>query len=327
MLNYDFIISKIKAIHSKSYFGENFVQLKKISSIDRLYKELFNTDLNNLQIKSLYTLTETMFKKKIYDDISKISKYFGHKNRVINSFILKYEIENVKLIINYYYNGKKEIKNLFEIYLDNTINYDLVYSLNISDLKNITKILNKTVFQFLIPHIEKKEPLFLIENLLDKFYYNNFFESLEESETNTRNYLKNILIYEADWQNIVWAFRTKVHYGKEFAEIKNSFIVGEGLLSIDKIEKIFDLQFVPNEAERLFENYPKKYKEIILKVFRDDGDADIPLLEKIIDEKINQKYIKYFYIGENILPVIAFVYLKIQEYYNIVSIVESLRYT
>lgn len=327
MFDYDYITSKIKAIHSKSYFGENLDFLSKMISIDEIFKFIFNDSLKNTKSGNIFTLTEKMFKIKIYNEINEIAKYFDYKNKVINNFILKYEIENVKLIINYYYHGKKEIRDLFEIKLENTIDYPLTYSLDISNTENIKRIFNETYFSFIVDFIDQKKELFFIENSLDKFYFLNYFDSLNTLNREAKEKLSNVFIEEANWHNILWAFRTKKYYKMPFNQIENTFIDIENLISRKDIEEIFKPQITPAETKKITDKYPTIYRKTISEAFNEeDKDIDIPKLEKLAYKRIDDKYKKYFYADQKILTVIAFVHLKMKEYYEVVQIIENLRY-
>ncbi|OHD06593.1 MAG: hypothetical protein A2086_06635 [Spirochaetes bacterium GWD1_27_9] len=326
MFNYDYVVSKIHAIHSKSFLGENFKKLTKISSIERLHKELFPKDNEIVLTKKLYTRIEKLFKEKTYKEINNIAKFFNYRNKFINNIILKYEIDNLKIIVKTYLSGLSKISDLFEIKLDKTLDYQLIYDSDMSDIKNVQKVLKKTVFKFILPMLEEKKPDYIIENALDKFYYRNFIDSLNELQNEEKQKIYLILKEEMNWQNILWAFRVKLYYGKSFKELEDTFLNEKGLISLELIKNISDLQFIPGEPNRVFRDFPKNYSDIILKSFTEDGDVDLPLLEKRAITRLSEHYLKYFYIGEEILPIISFIYIKQNEYNNIVKLVESLRY-
>ena len=327
MYKYDFLQAKLHGIHSKSIVGDNFNKLKNIKSIDTLKKNLFPDDNSIISERNLYSYLEKVFKIKVFRQINYVSKFFNYKNPFINKMILRYEIDNVKLLINTFLSGNKKIEKMFEVDLKGTLNYQLVYSLDISDIKNIKLILNNTLFNFIIPMIEENKDLFYIDNELDKFYYDSLLDSLKSLRQYERDILKKIIIFEMNWQNITWAFRIKLYYKKSFANTKESFLYHLGLIKPEVLEKIFQLEFVPDEAKKLFAGYPPKYQEIILKSFDENGDFDLILLEENVTEELMKLYTKYFFIENfNILPLISFIYIKKNEYFNIVRLIESIRY-
>ena len=327
MFKYDYLQAKLHGIHSKSVVGDNFNRLKRITSIEVLRRELFPEDVVSLNEGQLYTYIENKFKLKIFTQINYISGFFNDNNQFINNMILRYEIDNVKYLVSAYFNKRKKVEDFFEVDLKNTLNYREIYASDISDLKNIKTILKNTVFEFLIPLIENNKEIYLIENELDKFYYKSLYDSLKHLSKHECENLKNIIIFEMNWQNITWAFRSKLFFKKSFDNIKETFLNFKELINIDFLEKIFDLQFVPNEAGALFSVYPSKYQEIILASFNEVGDFDLPLLEDNINKELMKLYARYFYIENfNILPVISFIYIKKNEYANVVRLIESIRY-
>lgn len=327
MYKYDFIQAKLHGIHSKSIIGENFDKFKKIKSIDTLKKQLFPDDESAVPERLLYGYLEKKFKYKTFKQINYISKFFDYKNQFINNLILRYEIENVKLLVNAYYSRTKAVEEMFQVELEDTLDYKLIYSSDISDLRNIKLIFNDTIFNFLITLIEEKKDIFYIENSLDKFYYDNLLNSLNKLRKHEAENLKKIIIFEMNWQNILWAFRVKLYYKKSFANVKDTFLDYKELIKLDNLEKIFLLEFIPDEYKKFFSGYPDRYKDIIYKSFNEKGDFDLHLLDENINMELMKLYTNYFFIENfNILPLISFIYIKKNEYLNVVKLIESIRY-
>ncbi len=324
--NFDYVISKLHALNSKNFIGEKYKILSKISSIEHLHKELFPDDTEPVLVKKLYTRVEMLYKEKVLKEIIDISKYFNFSNEIINSIILSYEIDNIKILINSHLSGIKSIKELIMFKTKRPLDYNLLFSCDISDFKNIQIILKRTSYKFILPNIEQKNDLFLIENLLDKYYYNNIINSLKKASSAERINLNKIIVEEMNWQNILWALRTKIYYEKNFEEMKDTFISYSGLISQDKLKKIYEMQFIPNEYNKIFNDYPKKFQEIILSSMNENGEINLPLLEDKVNQRLINMYIKYFYINRNILAVISYIFIKKFEYNNIIKLVESLRY-
>lgn len=327
MFKYDFLQAKLHGIHSKSIVGNNFDKLKNVKSIDVLKKHLFPEDNSIIPERYLYGYLEKIFKIKIFKQINYISKFYNYKNPFINKMILRYEIDNVKLLINAYFSGNKKIEEMFEVELKDTLDYQLVYNMDVSDIHNVKSILRGTLFKFLIPLFEESKDIFYIENILDKYYYNSLLDSLKCLNKYEKENLKKIILFEMNWQNITWAFRIKLYYKKSFANIKDSFLNNRELIKSDVLEKIFQLEFIPDEAKKLFAGYPPRYQQIILKSFDNNGDFDLILLEENITKDLMKLYTRYFFIENfNILPLISFIYIKKNEYLNVVRLIESIKY-
>jgi len=327
MFKYDFIQAKLHGIHSKSIIGENYDKIKKINSVEKLAKELFPEENFLYTGLEIYNEIEKKYKYKIFKQLNYVAKYFNFENQLVNNMLLKYELDNIKLILNAYFLKEKTVSELFELSIINILDYKMIKTLDLSNFENIRTILADTVFSFLIPLIIETEYPFIIENTLDKFYFSRLVDSLKNFNKYIYNHMKEILIYEMNWQNIIWAFRTKIYYKKSFKNVIETFISHKWLIPVEKLESIFDLTFVPGQPENLLTALPPAYYNFILNYFNKEGAFNVVAFEEKIMLNITEHYSKFFFIENfNILPVVSFIYLKYIEYNNIIKITESLRY-
>ncbi|MBN2544778.1 MAG: V-type ATPase subunit [Spirochaetes bacterium] len=327
MFKYDYIQAKLHGMHSKSIIRENFNKLKKINSIEKLAKELFPEDSFLYTGSEIYNEIEKKYKYKIFGQLNFIAKYFEFKNKLINNMLLKYELDNIKLILNAYFLKQKNVSEMFELSIINILDYKKIKNLDLSNFENIRAILSDTDFSFLIPLILETEYPFIIENTLDKYYFSLLVDSLKSFNKYIYNNMKEILIYEMNWQNIIWAFRTKIYYKKTFKNVADTFINHNWLIPVEKLEPIFDLTFIPDEQEKLLNHLPSSYYNFILNFFNKEGEFNVIAFEEKISESVINHYSKFFFIENfNILPIVSFIYLKYIEYNNIIKITESLRY-
>lgn len=325
---YDFLIAKLHGIKSKSILGERFERLKRINSIDLLKQELGYKDSLFYYDISTYNDIEKKYREKILKQLNYIVFFFNRKHKVINSMLMRYEIENVKLIVNCYFSKQKKDPDFPKPAVLNLFDYKAIKQMDLRDFENLKKIFIGTIFEFVLSVIEEKKEQFFVENEIDKFYYKNIFDSLGYLNQYEREKLKEILIIEMNWQNIIWAFRTYIYYKKNFKNIVDSFIYNEFIINPEKFEKIFSLAFSPGEVENsLKEIFPPYYYYRILKFVKENGEINLEELEKSVIEEIISFYTYFFYHENfNVLPIIAFIYLKQVEYNNLVKLLESLRY-
>jgi|GEM_PF-1241984 len=327
MSKYDYLLAKLHAKHSKSIIGENFESLKKIKSIENLYKTLLPDEMKKVTPLLIHSELEKKIKVKIFNEINNISKYFEYKNPLINNLILRYEIDNLKYLINAYYQKKQQISDLFEIDLKNTLDYKMIYTLDISKKENIIKILKKTIFKGLIKLINNDKDALFIENYIDKNYYSKLLDSTKQFSNYEREKIKKLIIEEINWQNILWAFRTKIFYNKTFDDIREYFMNIKGAIPVKYLEIIYMIQFTSAEIKNKMNKIPGRYKKHIIDSIDNNGNIDVIGMENKILKELQKRYSKYFYIEYfNILPVISFIYIKKTEYSNIVSLIESIRY-
>ena len=102
-------------------------------------------------------------------------------------------------------------------------------------------------------------------------------------------------------------------------KIKTMIITADGVLTAEEILAMTKTDSV-RESKAL-----RKYRGIFENVFVNDN-TDITKADKSAEQYINRRYRKMFTQEYNILSVVAYIYIKMQEYSDIVQIVESLRY-
>lgn len=337
MIEYDFLQAKLHGIHSNSFVKEKLISLSKIQSIENLKKTLFPEENILVSGNKLFTYLESKFKQKIITQILYTAQHFNFKNKLINTLLMRYEIDNIKFIINSFYSLKnatltkieseKKIESLPEIYIPNGLNYNLIYKSDLSNINNIKKIFENTLYFFINPLLTQNEKLLDIESKIDKFYYSQLLDSLNRQTRYERRLLYSIITEEMNWQNITWAFRLKMFYNKSFENVKSSFLVGKDLIPLKILKSIFDFQFVKKEDINIIKKIPLYYRNKISLYHTQEGDFNLSQLEEHIRNILNKKYIQSFYRENfNILPIVAYIYLKKIEYINIVRVIESLRY-
>lgn len=328
IFKYDFIIAKLHGINSKSLIGERFDNLKKITAIDRLVKELGFSELEIEKGFSIYTLLEKSYKQKIFKQLNYIVNFFEGKNNFINSMLLKYEIDNVKLIINCYYSKQNKDPDFPKPTVLNIFDYQRIKEMDLTKIENIKEIFSNTIFNFILNMLDENKDHLFVENSIDKFYYYNLIDALETIKSYEFKKIKEILVLEMNWQNIIWAFRTAYFYKKNFKNVLESFLSHKWLIDGKKLEAIFNLNYSPGELENSLKKIvPPYYYNFILKFVNSTGELDLNSLEKAAIKEIITRYTHFFYLENfNILPIIAFIYLKQVEYDNIIKLTESLRY-
>jgi len=321
----DYITAKIHSIISHSIIDKNFIEYKKIKTIEELHKKMFPNDKIQISTRYLYKRVEELSKEEFFKNLNTLSSYFFHSNKIINTLISQYEIENIVAVVNGYYTGLKVIDKLFEFKTGSGLNYDILYKKDISDFDTVKSFFKDSIFEFIIPFIEKREPLYKVENQLDKFYYSTLYRYVKSSgDTDIK--LLSLIKEKMNWENIRWAFRSKVFFKKTYEDVEDTFIKASGLIELNLIKTIFDIQYVSGEINRILGSFPQVFKDIISKSFNNEGDFSLTTLEELINERLMKQYYLSFYTGSGMLPIIAFFYLKRKEYKNIVELVESLKY-
>lgn len=327
---YDYLISKLHALQSQSIILKNYEKLSKITDNQQLLKKIF-PDTNYINVNSLIDI-ERQAKSYMISQFKIIIKHLGNHEELINVLLARYEIENLKHLIKCFFSNKKKIIELTETHSYYSLDYEKIYSSDISSTSIIETLLKDTVFSFVIEMIQNNETEFKIIYTIDKFYYKLLIDAAKKYTPNQTNKLIHIFKEEIDWQNITWALRLKIYYNKKFNEVKDSFILVNNKnitlnITEDILKKIFELSYIPeeNEIDIITKILPKEYSNKIHFAYN-NGLFELSLLEKKLYEYLNKMYISFFYKEAfNILPIISFIFLKKKEYTLTVSLFENLK--
>ena len=318
MADLGYVLAKIHGIHSKSVNGETLARYSKIDSIDKLEKALFAGEAADTPTKQIYTRVEERFRDKIIGQITDITNYLGNDNRLINSFLMRYEIENVKRIVRAVINGENTIPTLTKLNIPNGLDYALIAKTNFTEQNALQNVLSNTVFSFVID-IAKNKNVSATDIALDKFYYTNLISAAKTLPKEQKETLLGIITDEINLTNIIWMMRLIRYYKMDDEQIKSMLITAEGVLTAEELLPMMNTDST-KESKVI-----RKYRSIFENVFVNDN-TDITKADKSAEQYINHRYRKMFTEEYNILTVIAYIYIKMQEYSDIVQIVETLRY-
>ena len=319
MSDLGYVLAKIHGIHAKSIVGETLEQYKKIDSIDKLEHALFAGEPTDMPTKQVYTKIEDRFRTKIVNQITDITKYLGTDNSVINAYLMRYETENVKLIVRANLNGEIRKPILTEMHIPNGLNYRLIAETDLSQPDALQKVLSGTIFSFVSETMSKNNTVADADNELDKFYYTNLLAAAKTLPKEQRQTLMSIINDEINLTNIIWIMRLQQYYKIDEDKIKTMIIAADGVLTAEELLAMTNTDS-PHESKVL-----RKYRGIFENVFVNDN-TDITKADKSAEQYINYRYRKMFTQEYNILSVVAYIYIKMQEYSDIVQITETLRY-
>jgi len=318
MADLGYVLAKIHGIHSKSVIGDTLTRYSKIDSIDKLEKALFAGETAEAPTKQIYTRVEDRFRSKIISQITDITDYLGTDNPLINAFLMRYEIENVKRIIRANINGEKATTGLTELVIPKGLDYKLIAKTDLTSPSALRDILTDTVFSFVTEKAQGKNTA-ETDILLDKFYYTNLLKAAQTLPKQQQEVITDIITDEINLTNIIWVLRLTKYYNTDNDKIRSMIIETDKTISADIL---LEMVKTDTSAER---RAVKKYQRIFGSQTI-SNDTNITKAEQSADEYISRRYVKLFTQEYNILSVVAYIYIKMKEYSDIVRIVESLRY-
>jgi V/A-type H+-transporting ATPase subunit C len=328
VVKFSAVNSKVKALMGKMLSQEQYLKLlmcKDFKSTIKVLKDETNYGelLQGYNLENIHRGNLEVILHRHYVSIySKFINYFnGEYRRLIKTLFLRWEIEDLKVIIRGKYLGRSydqiESKLISRCAL-NTINYD--YLLALKSLDEVVDGLKGSIYHKNLKNLAKSasdEGLFKIETELDFVYFSAVRRELKHLDKENKEVLCSIIGMEADLLNLGWIYRGKAFYKVPPDELFNYLIYNSHKLSKEMLRK---LCYTSNmeEFRSLIEQTP--YASIYEK---DDSN----LIEKR-EREFQKKYFKKILRENktNIGMVMSyFIYYKI-EMKDIISIIEEKRY-
>lgn len=330
VIRYGAVNTKIKSMKSSFLTKEQFRKLINTSSFEDAirflkdetdYRELFE----GITADSIHRgRFEVILKRYHIASLYKLSHYFsGEYKKLIQIFFMRYEIEDLKVIIRskYVNRPRAEIEDMLAYKNPlNTIDYD--YLLSAKDISDLIRRLKDSIYYKHINTYEQKinnEGLFRIENNLDILFHSTLRKFIKKLNPEDNKVISDIIGFEADMLNITAIYRGRKYYNISPEEMYNYTIYDYYKLKPEMIKKLCYSKDM-NEYFEILKDLP--YKQII--PMNDNEDFLIEVYERASFKKFLEKYMSAFEL--NISVVIAFINLLHIEIKNIVSIVENKRY-
>lgn len=320
--------SKVKALKGKMLNKEQYIRLNesrdfkdavKVLKEETAYGEIL-TDYNSETLhRGVLEIILDRHYVKIY---SKFLNYFNGKYRkVIKNLFLRWEIEDLKIIIRGKYLGKSksEIENrLIAKSSLNTINYD--YLLALKDVQEVVEGLKGTIYyeplKNLVKDIDEKG-LFRVETELDFIYFSSIRRELKHLDKENKEAVYSIIGFEADILNLSWIYRGKFFYKIPPERLFNYTIYDSYKLSKDDIRKLCYANNI-EDFQKLLIGTP--YSSI----YENNDSKVIEKREREFEKKYFGKFIKES--KNNLSVIMSYFILYRIEIRDIISIIEQKRY-
>ena len=329
IVEFSAINSKIKALIGKMLSQDQYIKLLnckdyvstvKVLKEETSYSELLkDCNLDKMHRSDL----ENILHKHYISTYSKFIKYFsGEYRKLIKILFLRWEIEDLKMIIRgkYLNRSSEEIESrLIARSSLNTINYDYLLA-----FKNVEEVIGGLKGSRYYTHLKNlakdisEKGLFRIETELDFVYFTSIRSELKHLNTENKEVVQNIIGMEADLLNLGWIYRGKTFYKILPEELFNYTIYNGYKLSKQTIRKLCYVNDMADFRD-LIENTPYAY------IYEKDDSTIIEKHEREFQKKYFKKIIREN--KTNISLVMSYFMVYRIEVRDIISIIEQKRYS
>lgn len=329
-MNFSTVNTKISAMKAKLLSKEDFINIMNLHSVQEVFDYLndntsFREVLWDLQGRKVHRndFERRLYKYKI-TVVEKLNLYFREDYKdLIHSYMLRYEIENLKLVFEFVRGRKKrqEIEDHFFTFgkCSNIDFQELIKKDSV--LQVLEEIKDTKYYRLILPYAQSEDEKFnfYVEMMLDKYYYHQLIQKAQKLLGDKDKKSTEILRRRVDLYNLEWIYRGLKYFDMSKEEILN-FILDYGYLY--NYEKLKDIiyKFNINSALDQFKDTPYRF------LFDCEYDIDL-FMERRMDQYLYGKSLSLF--NNSILSfgkVYAFVELVDFQIKDIISIIESKRY-
>ncbi|MBU3145547.1 V-type ATPase subunit [Clostridium sp. CF012] len=329
VVKFSAINTKVKAMMGKMLSAEQYSKLlncKDLKSTLKVLKEetSYGELLEGYNLEKIHRGDLEINLHKYYiSTYSKFINYFdGEYRKLIKIFFIRWEIEDLKVIIRGKYLGlhRDEIDNrLIARSSLNTINYD--YLLALKNVEELVEGLRGSIYYKSLKNIAEiasEKGLFRIETELDFVYFTSIRRELKHLDKENKEVVYSIMSLEADLLNLSWIYRGKTFYKIPPEELFNYTIYNGYKISKEKLKKLCYINDM-EEFNSILEKTP--YASIYEK-------DDSKLIEKR-EREFQKKYFKKILRENktNISMVMSYLMVYRIEIRDIISIIEQKRYS
>lgn len=329
VVRYSAINTKIRALEGKMLTDKQYRELMECKSYREAILYLKNETSYAEAFKGYDTekinrdFLEFILKRNYINGFAKLSNYLvGDYKKFLKIFLMRFEIEDLKVIIRGKYIGKSTEKIREHLIYKGRLNYvDYEKIIDAKSVEDVVQRLKSTPYYNhlspVVPYV-KAEGLFRVEMALDFAYFSSVRKFVDKISKEDRAEIKKTIGIEADLLNIQWIFRGKIYYNLP-PEILFNYTIYDGYKL--KSSDIKELCYVKDQ-EQFYEVLNKfKYRDIFIR------GKDEYLMEKNVIAYLKGIFQKSKRENKlNISFLLSYIKLVIIEVRNIISIVENKRY-
>lgn len=327
VVKFSAVNTKVKSMMGSMLSSEEYLKLlkcKDFKSTIKVLKEetsygklLEEYNLENIHRGNL----EIILHRNFISTYSKFINYFdGEYRKLIKALFLRWEIEDLKVIIRgkYLDHSKEEMSKKLNKSPLNTINFDYLI-----ELKNVEEVINglkgSIYYKPLknLAEVTSEKVLFRIETELDFVYFSSIRKELKHLDAENKEVVGSIIGVEADLLNLGWVYRGKTFYKIPSEELFNYIIYNGFKLSKENLKNICYINNI-EEFHNIIEKTPYAY------IYEKDDSNSIEKRQREFERKYFKKILREN--KTNMGMIMSFLMFYRIEMRDIISIIEQKRY-
>jgi len=294
---YGFINAKLRTRISKILPDDFMMRLSRAHSITEAVQLFKNTQFSG--IVAVYTKTGDLKMVELELLKHEINMYVELEKFMepdILSFVrvlaARFEVDNLKNILRLWFDKtirKRDIQEALLYIYKARIHFDLHWDqvLAAEDLTQVSHILGSTPYSEIIynarEEVNEKQSLFVIEAMLDKYYYTELIKEVEKLKKQDHTIARRLIGVEIDLQNINLIVRFKKMYHFSFEEAMGYLLPYGYSVNKQTLSDVFETQDVTKTLKGFME---KRYSGLkaLLSTQTSEGYSRLVLIERVLDQ-------------------------------------------
>ncbi|MBN2351198.1 MAG: V-type ATPase subunit [Spirochaetales bacterium] len=336
---YSFINAKLRTRLSKLLTDDFFDSLVRAHSLLDAMQLLKNTayaplDAVYSQTGDLKTAELELYKTEIgiFKDVE--NRVEGTTRAFCSALSTYYEVENLKRVVRLWFDRAvlgRDVEDSIDYLYRGIVHYDLQIDqlLAAGDYSGVREALSGTpygaIFGECLPDIQKMNSIFAFEMALDKYYYAELLQTVENLGTRDIRIAHRLIGVEIDLLNINWVIRFKTLYKLPLAEALRYALPSGFEVDREAIARAYD----QDRVGEVFDTLLKKHRGVgaMLKDQGADATARLVLIERILEyvlmREVGKLLVGYpFSVG----IILAYFILKKTEIRRIMTILNAKQY-
>ncbi|QTQ16710.1 V0D/AC39 family V-type ATPase subunit [Treponema parvum] len=198
-----YVNAKANGMLQKSFVGPKSIKLFSVHSLPELWALLFTEEMPSVPGQMLAEEIERKALREFILQYKKLLAMYPKPDAVSLSLLQYYDYENLKSIATSLYKNEKNMPHLVDISPYNIINY--------KEWPDLAKITENTPFYW-YDKIPSAQDMQALDERLDLQYVKNLWKSIDELPHSERSFVRDFILEDIIFKNIIWAMRLKVYY-------------------------------------------------------------------------------------------------------------------
>lgn len=210
-----YVFAKASGMLARSFVGTRSAQLFEQKSLADLWSLVFNTEVPPLPEVLLAQELEHKAEKQFIEDYTMLLDCYSKPEPVAETLLRAYDYSNLKDISHALSDGKTELPHIADIGIHSQLHVD-----SWPDIAAITEGTPFSWYNKIPERSEQKDT----DHRLDVQYTMALWHALDKVPVNERGPVRELIQYEIQMTNCLWALRLRVYYDMSNEDIIRNMV-------------------------------------------------------------------------------------------------------